>query len=212
MTGFIAYYRVSTQRQGASGLGLEAQRKSVVDYINGNGNKVLAEYTEVESGKKASRPELDKALAHCKREGATLVIAKLDRLARDVHFIAGLMVSKVEFVVADMPQANTLTIHIMAAFAEHERKVISERTKAALAAAKARGVVLGATGKALAKEHKAKAAKFARSLRPVIKELASEGITTVRAVAEALNIRNIPTPRGGKWHPTSVARLLARLA
>ena len=191
---------------------MDAQRKTVTDYINGNGNKVLAEYTEIESGKKISRPELDKALSHCKRVGATLVIAKLDRLARDVHFIAGLMVSKVEFVAADMPTANTLTIHIMAAFAEHERKVISERTIAALAAAKARGVVLGATGKALAAANKAKALARAKDLRPTIVALRAEGITTVRAVAEALNRRNVPTPKGGKWHPTSVARLLARLA
>ncbi len=209
---YIAYYRVSTQRQGTSGLGLEAQRKAVVDYINGNGSKVLAEYTEVESGKRWSRPELDKALAHCKKHRATLVIAKLDRLARNVHFISGLIESRVDFVAADMPEADRAFLQMAAVFAEWEGRKISERTKAALAAAKARGVKLGITGKDRATENKAAADAVARSLRPVIKEIAAEGITTIRGVAEALNIRNIPTPRGGRWHATSVARLLARLA
>ena len=203
---YIAYFRVSTDRQGKSGLGLAAQRKAVIDHINGNGAKVLAEFTEVESGKKTSRPELIKALAACKEHHATLVIAKLDRLARNVHFVSGLMESGVEFLAVDMPYANRLTVHILAAVAEHEREMISQRTKVALAATKARGVTLGR-----AKENRAKARSFARSLKPVIKELAAEGITSVRGVAEALNKRNIPTPRGGRWHPTSVARLLARL-
>ncbi len=209
---YIAYYRVSTQRQGTSGLGLEAQRKAVVDYINGNGSKVLAEYTEVESGKRWSRPELDKALAHCKKHRATLVIAKLDRLARNVHFISGLIESRVDFVAADMPEADRAFLQMAAVFAEWEGRKISERTKAALAAAKARGVKLGITGKDRAKENKAAADAVARSLRLVIKEIAAEGITSIRGVAEALNKRGIETPRGGRWHPTSVARLLARLA
>ncbi len=204
---YVAYYRVSTDRQGKSGLGLEAQRKAVIDHLNGNGARVLAEYTEVESGKRTSRPELIKALAHCKEHKATLVIAKLDRLARNVHFVSGLMESGVEFMAVDMPQANRLTVHILAAVAEHEREMISQRTKVALAAAKARGVKLGR-----AKENRAAADAFAKTLKPVIKELASEGVTSVRGVAEALNRRGIPTPKGGRWHPTSVARLLARLA
>ena len=203
---FVAYFRVSTDRQGKSGLGLEAQRKAVIDHINGNGARVLAEYTEVESGKKTSRPELTKALAHCKANGAVLVIAKLDRLARNVHFVSGLMESGVDFMAVDMPYANRLTIHILAAVAEHEREMTSERTKVALAAAKARGVKLGR-----AKENRAAADAFACEMRPVIKELASEGITSVRKVAEALNKRGVPTPKGGRWHPTSVAKLLARL-
>ena len=209
---YVAYFRVSTQRQGTSGLGLEAQRKAVIDYINGNGSKVLAEYTEVESGKRWSRPELGKALAHCKKHRATLVIAKLDRLARNVHFISGLIESRVDFVAADMPEADRAFLQMAAVFAEWEGRKISERTKAALAAAKARGVKLGITGKDRAKENKAAADAVARSLRPVIKEIAAKGVTSVRGVAEALNIRNIPTPQGGKWHPTSVARLLERLA
>ncbi len=140
---YVAYYRVSTQRQGRSGLGLEAQRRAVRDYLDGNGTRVLAEFVEVESGAKSDRPELAKALAACRVHGATLVIAKMDRLARNVAFISNLMESGVEFTAVDFPQANRLTVHILAAVAEHERDMISERTKAALAAAKRRGVKLG---------------------------------------------------------------------
>ncbi len=207
---YVAYFRVSTQRQGTSGLGLEAQRKAVIDYINGNGSKVLAEYTEVESGKRWSRPELGKALAHCKKHRATLVIAKLDRLARNVHFISGLIESRVDFVAVDMPEADRAFLQMAAVFAEWEGRKISERTKAALAAAKARGVKLGVTGKERARENRSAANAFARKLRPVIRGLAGEGITSVRKVTEALNERGIETPRGGRWHPTGVARLLAR--
>src|SRR3954470_16957622 len=140
---FVAYYRVSTDRQGRSGLGLEAQREAVRCYLNG-GNWVLADtVTEVESGKRNDRPELDRALGLCRLYGAPLVVAKLDRLARNVAFISKLMESGVEFVAADFPQANRLTIHILAAVAEHEAEMVSKRTKAALAAAKARGQRLG---------------------------------------------------------------------
>src|SRR5579862_7716530 len=134
---FIAYYRVSTEKQGQSGLGLDAQRKAVADYLNGGQWALLAEYTEVESGKRADRPQLLAALAHAKATGATLIVAKLDRLSRNVAFIAALMESGVEFTAADMPMANRLTVHVLAAVAEHEREAISARTKAALAAAKA---------------------------------------------------------------------------
>ena len=208
---YVAYFRVSTQRQGTSGLGLEAQRKAVIDYINGNGSKVLAEYTEVESGKRWSRPELGKALAHCKKHRATLVIAKLDRLARNVHFISGLIESRVDFVAVDMPEADRAFLQMAAVFAEWEGRKISERTKAALAAAKARGVKLGVTGKERARENRAAADAFARSLKPVLEELAAENITSVRKVADALNERGIETSRRGRWHPTSVSRLLARV-
>ena len=136
---FVAYYRVSTERQGQSGLGLEVQENAVLEYLNGGGWKLVGRFVEVESGKRNDRPELAKALAACRRLGATLVIAKLDRLARNVAFVANLMESGVEFVAYDFPQANRLTIHILAAVAEHEREMISQRTKAALAAAKARG-------------------------------------------------------------------------
>src|SRR3954454_14694221 len=140
---FIAYYRVSTQAQGASGLGLEAQRAAVLAYLDGGSWHLAAEFVEVESGRKDDRPELAKALAACRRLGATLVIAKLDRLARRVSFVSALMDSGVEFVAVDFPTANRLTSHILAAVAEHEAAMISARTKAALAAAKARGVKLG---------------------------------------------------------------------
>ena len=140
---FIAYFRVSTDRQGKSGLGLEAQREAVMTYLNGGRWSLVDEFTEVESGKHSDRPELAKALAACKKRKAKLVIAKLDRLSRNLAFIAALMESGVEFVAVDMPHATKLTIHILAAVAEHEREMISERTKAALAAAKKRGQRLG---------------------------------------------------------------------
>src|SRR4051812_30379048 len=140
---WVAYYRVSTAKQGASGLGLEAQREAVAGYLNGGDWQLAAEFTEVESGRKNDRPELAKALAMCRRIGATLIIAKLDRLARNVAFVSNLMESGVEFTAVDFPTANRLTIHILAAVAEHEAAMTSTRTKAALAAAKARGVKLG---------------------------------------------------------------------
>src|SRR3954471_11447089 len=140
---FVAYYRVSTARQGRSGLGLEAQRRSVADFLNGGSWDLLAEFVEVESGKADDRPQLEQALATCELSGATLVVAKLDRLSRNLAFLAKLQESGARFVAADMPEANELTIHIMAAVAQAERKAISTRTKEALAAAKARGVKLG---------------------------------------------------------------------
>ena len=149
MKKIISYIRVSTQKQGASGLGLEAQQKAVQDFISSTGNELVAEFVEVESGKKTDqkRPQLAAAMEACKKHKAVLVVAKLDRLARNVHFISGLMESKVQFIALDLPEANQLTLHVMAAFAEHEAKRISERTKAALAIAKSRGVALGAAGK-----------------------------------------------------------------
>ena len=140
---FIAYYRVSTKRQGRSGLGLEAQEAAVRDFLNGGNWQLVKEFTEIESGKRTDRPQLEKAFRACRVYGAKLIIAKLDRLARNVAFISNLMESGVEFEAVDFPQANRLTIHIMAAMAEHEAKMISDRTKAALAAAKRRGVKLG---------------------------------------------------------------------
>lgn len=150
---YIAYYRVSTTRQGQSGLGLEAQQQAVKQYLNGGNWQILAEFTEIESGKRNDRPKLAEAIALCKRLQATLVIAKLDRLARNVHFISGLMESGVEFVAVDNPNANRLMLHMLAAFAEHEREQISRRTKDALAAAKARGVKLGKHSIILSQPH-----------------------------------------------------------
>jgi DNA invertase Pin-like site-specific DNA recombinase len=219
---FIAYYRVSTQRQGRSGLGLDAQRQAVADYLNGGRWKLVGEFTEVESGKRGvERPVLDQALAACRVHRATLVIAKLDRLARSVEFTSKLMNSDIEFTAADFPQANRLTIHIMAAVAEHEREIISQRTKAALAAAKRRGVVLGGRAENLRRRREGNkrsaavraglAAQWAQDLEGTLAGIRAEGITSATGIAKELNSRGIPTRRGGKWQTTQVTRLLGRL-
>jgi DNA invertase Pin-like site-specific DNA recombinase len=211
---FVAYYRVSTQKQGQSGLGLEAQRKAVAEYLNGGRWTLLAEFTEVESGKRADRPQLREALALCRKHKATLVVAKLDRLARNVHFLSGLMEAGVEFVAADMPTVNRLTIHVLAAVAEHEREMVSQRTRAALAAAKARGVRLGVKGREnLAKVNDRKhayAQAHADRVRKTLLGLKAQGLSH-RAMVEELNTLNVPAPRGGRWHLPTVQRVLARL-
>ncbi len=215
---FVAYYRVSTDQQGKSGLGLEAQQRAVVEYVGRiRGEMIAPPFVEVESGKRKDRPELAKALAHAKRHKATLIVAKLDRLARNVAFVSALLESGVDFRAADMPEANTFMIQVMAAFAEYEAKEISKRTKAGLASLKARGVRLGNTKNLLRGNspapamNKAKAQAVAERMRPVIDSLAKEGIISVRAVANALNTRGYATEQGSLWHPTSVARLLSRL-
>ena len=211
----VAYYRVSTARQGQSGLGLEAQQRAVSNYINGSA--LIAEFTEVETGKGSNalkkRPKLAEAIAECKKHKATLIIAKLDRLARDVHFISGLMKSNIEFICCDNPNATPLTLHILAAVAEDETRRISQRTKDALAAAKERGVELGKNGKhVLSKQNKASADQFALSMKPVIEEIRSFGITTHRAIAEELNNREILTARGNTtWYHPHVGTLLKRI-
>jgi DNA invertase Pin-like site-specific DNA recombinase len=219
---FIGYLRVSTEKQGQSGLGIEAQRKAIDDYLNGGKWELLAEYVEIESGKRSDRPELTKALAHSKATGATLVIAKLDRLSRNVAFISNLMESGVEFVAADMPMANRLTVHVLAAVAEHEREMISQRTTAALAAAKVRGVKLGNPNGAralrgLGNAHaivgaKATADKHMTRVVPVIETLRGEGATSLRGIADELNRQGILTARGGEWYATTVKNLLDRAA
>jgi DNA invertase Pin-like site-specific DNA recombinase len=208
---FVAYYRVSTAQQGKSGLGLEAQKAAVEVFLNGGSWQLLGEYTEIESGKRKNRPELEAALAMCRKQKATLVIAKLDRLARNLHFISGLMEARINFVAVDMPTANRLTVHILAAVAEEEARAISARTKAALASAKARGVTLGAYGSKLGKANALEASNRAIELKPVIESLRNEGVSSVRAIADALNARKIPTTKGKRWHSTSVQRLLGRL-
>ncbi len=213
---FVSYFRVSTVRQGLSGLGLEAQQKAVADYLNGGNWTVLASFTEVESGRKADRAELAKALAHCRLTGATLVIAKLDRLARDAYFLLGLQQSGVEFVAADMPFANRLTVGIMALVAEEEAKAISARTKAALAASKARGRKLGGwrggpavDGTLGAAATVRQADVFADSVRPMILVLQA-GSLSLGAIAARLTAQGIKTARGGTWEATTVRNLLAR--
>jgi DNA invertase Pin-like site-specific DNA recombinase len=212
---FVAYYRVSTDKQGKSGLGLEAQRVAVEDFLNGGNWELVEEFTEVESGSRKDRPELERAMAACRKHKATLVIAKLDRLARNVAFVANLMESGVEFVAVDMPQANKLTVHILAAVAEHEREMISQRTRDALAAAKARGVKLGNPNIAMARAKgqlviKSKADKHAQNILPVITAIRDAGVTSLRSIADALNQRGIETARGGSWHAASVGRIIQR--
>jgi DNA invertase Pin-like site-specific DNA recombinase len=210
-TGFIAYYRVSTDRQGRSGLGLEAQRAAVGRYLAGIGGILLAEHTEVETGRRNDRPELQKALAACRKHKARLVIAKLDRLSRNVAFIATMMDAGVEFVACDNPHATRLTLHILAAVAEHEREMISARTKAALQAAKARGVRLGRNAERLAPANRAAALDHANQIKGVLAQLAGSGMTT-REIAAELTARGITTPRGGRWHPQTVRRVMERVA
>jgi len=212
---FVAYYRVSTDQQGASGLGLEAQRKAVKTYLDGGPWRLVAQHTEVESGKRADRPELAKALAACRKHKAKLIIAKLDRLSRNLAFIATLMDSGVEFIAVDNPHANKLTIHILAAVAQHEREAISERTKAALAAAKARGKKLGGPRLAQARKksiaaRSAAADTFAANLRPIIEQIRASGISSLRGVAKALNARGVRTARGNEWTAMQVSNVLER--
>lgn len=218
---FVAYHRVSTDRQGRSGLGLEGQKDAVRSYLNGGQWQLVAEFVEVESGKRNDRPKLAEALKLCRLHSATLIIAKLDRLARNVAFVSNLMESGVEFTAVDFPQANRLTVHILAAVAEHEAKAISDRTKAALAVAKARGTKLGGfRGSKISDEARAigmasrQAAAQARAtdLAPVIAELRSKGASSLRAVATGLTKLGIPTARGNStWTPMQVQRVIERI-
>lgn len=211
MLEFVSYLRCSTGRQEASGLGIEAQREAVQAHAARNHATILAEFVETESGRKADRPELGRALAFCRRKRATLLISRLDRLARNVAFVSSLMESGIEFVAADAPFANRLMIHVLSAVAEWEREQISERTKAALAAAKARGVLLGSNGRALASANKDRALKHAESLRVAIYEARREGAHSLRQLCIYLDERGYRTAEGGRWHPSTVRRLLSRL-
>ena len=219
----VAYERVSTARQGRSGLGLEAQRSAIDAFAGSRGAEVFARFTEVESGRKNDRPELKKALDLARLTGATLVIAKLDRLSRNAAFLLTLQASGVRFLACDMPEANDLTVGIMALVAQQEREAISRRTKEALAAAKARGVTLGNPNGAAALKRAGKggvalrgavaanADDFARSLGLVIAEIRTAGQTSLRAIAAELNDRGIETRRKGAWHVSSLRNLLVRL-
>jgi DNA invertase Pin-like site-specific DNA recombinase len=221
---FVSYLRVSTERQGKSGLGLEAQRQAVADYLNGGNWELIAEFVEVETGKRDDRPRLREALHRAKVTGATLVIAKLDRLSRNLAFIATLQDSGARFVAADMPEANETMIQFLAVIAQHERKMISTRTKAALAAAKARGKRLGNPNLAAlqsagagqpgwtagADSNREAANKFARDVLPVVEAIRGDGITSLNGIAAALNDRGILTARGGQWYATTVRNLVNR--
>ena len=213
---FVSYYRVSTDRQGRSGLGLDAQKEAVQQRLNGGRWQLVAEFVEIESGKRAKRPQLDAALAACKKHKAKLVVAKLDRLSRNVSFLLKLIDSGVEVLFADLPELNgamgRFMLTTMASVAELEAGLISERTKAALKAAKARGVKLGRHGaEVLAPKFKEEARQRAMELEPVITELKGKGLSLARIAGE-LNKRKAATPRGGKWDHSSVGNVLQRLA
>jgi DNA invertase Pin-like site-specific DNA recombinase len=222
---YVAYYRVSTAKQGRSGLGLDAQREAVRAFLNGGHWTLLSEHTEVESGKRDDRPELTKALTACRLTGATLIIAKLDRLSRDAAFLLGLEKAGVEFIAADMPNANRLTVRLMAVIAQEEREMISARTKAALAAAKARGVRLGGRRATLrdgrpnghvvdnrmgteARQRRADA--FAVSVGPMVAEMRQDG-RSLRQIAAEMTLRGVKTANGGRWSADAVRAVLQRL-
>jgi DNA invertase Pin-like site-specific DNA recombinase len=214
---FVSYLRVSTLRQGRSQLGVEAQRHAVEEFLNGGRWKLIAEHVEVESGRRSDRPKLAEALVACRLHHATLVVAKLDRLARDAHFLLGLKDAGVEFVCVDMPVANRLTVGILAMVAEEEARMISTRTKTALAAAKRRGTKLGKpenlTDRARllgtassAKSRKIAADRWTQDVAPTVRKLLSDGVT-LREAAEGLNHQGIPARRGGKWTAAQVLRI-----
>lgn len=215
---FIAYYRVSTTKQGRSGLGLEAQRKAVEAFAEAEGLEIADEFVEVESGKGADaldrRPMLKKAMDAAKRVDGEVVVAKLDRLSRDVHFISGLMAHRVKFIVAELgPDVDPFILHLYAAVAEKERRLIGQRTKDALAVAKAEGVKLGnpnaAAALVIARAKRSEDARqYADNVRPVIEQIRAAGVTSLRGIADALNARGIATPRGGEWHAMTVKRAL----
>lgn len=220
MSAIVAYYRVSTGKQGRSGLGLEAQREAIMRFAEAEGAEVVAEFTEVETGKGSDaldrRQQLRSAIEAARRLRCPVAVAKLDRLSRDVHFISGLMSQRVPFVVAELGlSADSFTLHLYAALAQKERDMISARTKAALAAAKARGQTLGNPRIAIARQSashatKAIADEHAARVLPVIREIEAAGVKTLRGIAEALNARGIQTARGGRWAAQTVANVRGR--
>jgi DNA invertase Pin-like site-specific DNA recombinase len=212
---FVAYYRVSTQKQGINGLGMDAQRHSVLNYLDGGNWKLIAEFAEVETGKRSDRQELAKAIALCRKERATLVIAKLDRLARNAAFLLNLRDSGVDFIAVDMPHADRFTVGIMALVAEKERDMISQRTKDGLAAAKRRGTKLGNPRPAEAvkravKVNKQRADTYAASLVPVIQQIQKAHVSSLRGSAQCLNARGFKTPNGKAFAAQSVKNILDR--
>lgn len=213
MATYIAYYRVSTERQGASGLGLEAQQAAVKQYADG----IIHSFTEIESGKIDERPQLQAAIAMCKATGAALLIAKIDRLSRQAAFLLTLRDSGVQIVAADMPHAGTLEFGIRAVVAQHEREEISRRTKAALQAAKARGVRLGSTDQASLSQAgceaiQARADALAQRVYPIIQDIMSAGIQSLRDIAQALTSRGIKTARGNtSWQASQVRNIIIRM-
>jgi DNA invertase Pin-like site-specific DNA recombinase len=217
---YVSYARVSTERQGRSGLGLEAQRMAVQQFLISSQGKMVGEYTEIETGRRRDRPQLEAALELCARRRAILVIARLDRLARNVAFVSSLLESRVRFIALDMPEADVTFLQMAAVFAEYEARKVSERTKAALAAAKARGTAMGWASPTRQGEQRAasskgvaalreQAARFAANTLPIVESIHRSGITTLSGVAAALNARGVRASRGGRWYPTTVRNLLA---
>lgn len=218
---FVAYYRVSTEQQGRSGLGLDAQRKTVGDFLRRTNGKLRAEFTEVQSGADDVRPQLGEALRLCKLTNSTLLIAKLDRLSRNVAFLATLQQSRTKFVACDLPEANELVVNILAAVAQAERKAISERTRVALAAAKERGVRLGnprlspgtrESALAASRARQALSDEMALDLRDLLKHAEENGFNSLRSVAKHLNDMGVAAPAGGSWHAASVRRVKRRIS
>jgi DNA invertase Pin-like site-specific DNA recombinase len=212
---FVAYYRVSTTKQGINGLGMDAQKQAVTNYLDGGNWNLLAEFAEVESGKRSTRQELAKAIALCRKEKAVLLIAKLDRLARNAAFLLNLRDSGVDFIAVDMPHADRFTVGIMALVAEKERDMISQRTKDGLAAAKRRGTKLGNPRPAEAvkravEANAERADRHAEDLLPVISEIQKAHVTSLRGIAQCLNARGFKTPNGKAFAAQSVKNLLAR--
>jgi DNA invertase Pin-like site-specific DNA recombinase len=220
MKPIVSYIRVSTSQQGRSGLGIEAQRDALARFADGERFEIIAEFVEVETGKGSDaldrRPQLAAALAKARALRCPVAVAKLDRLSRDVHFISGLMAHRVPFLVGELgPEVDPFVLHLYAARAEKERALIAGRTKSALAAAKAKGVRLGNPNIDAARDQavaaiKTEADRAAGNVLPIIAEIRKSGATTLRAIAEALNARGVPTPRGGRWHAMSVRNVLAR--
>lgn len=209
---YCCYYRVSTPRQNLSGLGLDAQRNAVAHYVAANPGEILDTFTETESGKQVkNRPQLLAALDLCRRQRAVLLIAKLDRLARNVHFVSGLLESGVSFIAADQPSKDRFMLHVQAAFAEEEARRISVRTREALAAAKRRGVDVGATGRLLAEKHRKEAFKKAEGFRTHFLALRQAGCRTTASFRDGLNALGVPGPGAGRWHLPNTHRTLRRL-
>jgi len=213
---FIAYYRVSTQRQGLSGLGLESQQSVVTDYIQHQGGNLLHQYTEIESGKNNNRPELGKALQHCQLTNSTLIVSKLDRLSRDLHFLSSVMQSNIKFICCDQPNSGPLVLQVLAAVAEEERRAISTRTKLALEAAKRRGVKLGnphladvrntCTNNAHS-QFMANTNKYREAIFPVIENVKAAGTTTLKGIADELNRLGFKSRTGKQFYPSTIRSL-----
>lgn len=219
---FVCYYRVSTRRQGRSGLGIDAQKRTVADFVRSEGGRVVEEFVELESGRRKDRPQLAAALSACRVHQATLVVAKLDRLARNAAFLLSLRDAGVDLCACDLPGMNRMTVGIMAVVAEEEARMIADRTRAALQAAKRRGVILGTPGNLSSagrkRGNRASAASRANAARarasdlmPLLIRLRERGASSLRELADGLNTMGIRSARGASWTPTAVRRVLQRL-